>query len=103
MVSLILGNLSMFCIISFYSIFGLKDVDYILMASIYNELENPEANFLFESGHGHLAQWSGSTDYIEMMLANKLEWKLKSSFSGEARAFFWHWLILKINRPWAIS
>ncbi len=47
----------MFCIISFYSIFGLKDVDYILMASIYNELENPEANFLSESGHGHLAQW----------------------------------------------
>ncbi len=33
-VSLILGNLSMFCNISFYSIFGLKDVDYILMASI---------------------------------------------------------------------
>ncbi len=32
-VSLILGNLSMFCIISFYSIFGLKDVDNILMAS----------------------------------------------------------------------
>jgi hypothetical protein len=33
-VSLILGNLSMFCHVSFYSIFGLKDVDYILMASI---------------------------------------------------------------------
>jgi hypothetical protein len=31
MVSLILGNLSMLCIISFYSIFGLKDVDYIFL------------------------------------------------------------------------
>jgi hypothetical protein len=29
-----------------------------LKIKIWFQLENPEANFVSESGHGHLAQWS---------------------------------------------